>query len=281
MHLHLAVLGKKGKIRKALKATGLILKNPVLLNRVLSEPDIWQNYVRRNFSMEKGLPVIRLNQIYEKNSFDVGPITFLDGGSLPTDLALLKLLSTFYTDCKYFEIGTWRGESVANMARVASECYTLNMSADEMKKMGIRSKYIYLLGYFSKALDNVVHLSGNSMEFDFGGLDKKFDVIFIDGDHHYEQVRNDTEKVFKHLVHEDSVVVWHDYAHHPEMIRYEVMAGILDGTDSSKHKEIYHVAQTKCAVYLNREIQGKFLDPPEEPEEYYEIKLSRKPIPPR
>jgi len=164
------------------------------------------------------------------------------------------------------------------MARVASECYTLNMSANEMKRMGIHSKYIYLLGYFSKALDNVVHLTGNSMEFDFEGLNMKFDVIFIDGDHHYEHVRNDTEKVFRHLVHKDSVVVWHDYAHHPEKVRYEVLAGILDGTDDSLHSEIYHVAQTKCAVFIKKKIQGRFLDPPEEPEEYFEMKLNRKPI---
>ena len=144
----------------------MILRNPVLLNRVLSSPDIWAEYVVREYDRGKGLPVIRLNQIYEQDYHDVGPITFLDGGSLPTDLALLRLMASLNKDCKYFEIGTWRGESVANMARVAKECYTLNMSADEMRKMGVRSRYIYLMGYFSKALDNVVHLTGNSMDFE-------------------------------------------------------------------------------------------------------------------
>ena len=76
-------------------------------------------------------------------------------------------------------------------------------------------------------------------------------------------------------------MVWHDYTYHPEQIRYEVMAGILDGTDPSMHDEIYHVSQTKCAVYLKRKIQGKFLDPPVEPDEFFEIKLNRKSIPPK
>jgi predicted O-methyltransferase YrrM len=269
---------KKRKFRKACKAAGMILRNPVLLNRVMSSPDIWEEYVVREYDRGKGLPVIRLNQIHERDYHEVGPITFLDGGSLPTDLALLRLMASFYKDCKYFEIGTWRGESVANMARVASECYTLNLSADEMRKMGVRSRYIYMMGYFSRALDNVVHLTGNSMDFDFEGMNKRFDVIFIDGGHHYEEVRNDTEKVFRYLAHEDSIVVWHDYAYHPEKIRYEVMAGILDGTDPEIHDQIYHVSQTKCAVYMNKKLQGRFLDPPEEPEEYFEIKLNRKPI---
>ena len=102
-----------------MKATGLILRNPLLLNRVLSEPDVWREYVIGNYDREKGLPVIKMDQVFEGEVYDVGPITFLDGGSLPTDLALLRGLTSFYADCKYFEIGTWRGESVANMARVA------------------------------------------------------------------------------------------------------------------------------------------------------------------
>jgi len=278
-------VGKKhrhrGRFGKAFKAAGMIARNPVLLNRVLSAPDVWQEYVEKNYGHDKGLPVIRLDQIHDKDHHDVGPITFFDGGSLPTDLALLRLMASLYEECKYFEIGTWRGESVANMARVAKECYTLNLSADEMRRMGLRSRYIYNLGYFSRALDNVVHLSGNSMDFDFAALDMKFDVIFIDGDHHYEKVRNDTEKVFRHLVHEESVVVWHDYAHNPEEIRFEVLAGLLDGTNPTSHGEIYHVSQTKCAVYLKKKIQGRFLDPPEEPDEYFEIKMKKKPISPK
>ena len=265
-----------------MKATGLILKNPVLLNKVLSDPDVWQEYVRRKYKgMADGLPVIRMNQIVDTDSHDVGPLTFLDGGSLPTDLALLRLLCASYKDCRYFEIGTWRGESVANVARVARECYTLNLSEKEMSEKGIQPKYISQIGYFSKGLENVVQLSGNSLDFDFEGLNRKFDVIFIDGGHHYEHVRNDTEKAFRHLMHHDSVLVWHDYAHHPEKVRYEVLAGILDGTDKSIHGNIYHAAQTKCAVFLRKKIQGRKLDPPEEPEEYFEMKLIRKPISPK
>jgi predicted O-methyltransferase YrrM len=268
---------RKRKFGKAMKAARLILRNPYLLNNVLSEPDVWQEYVVREYGMEKGLPVINMNQLLGDQLHEVGPITFLDGGSLPTDLALLRGLASRFTDCRYFEIGTWRGESVANLAGVAKECYTLNLSAKELKAMGVRSKYIYLLGYFSRTLDNVVHLEGNSMTFDFGGLNKKFDLVFIDGDHHYEKVKNDTRKAFQHLAHEKSIVVWHDYGYHPEKVRFEVLAGILDGVQPSMIKDLYHVSQTKCALFINQEIKGRFLDPPEEPDEYYELKMkSRK-----
>ena len=57
---------RKRKFRKAMKATGLILKNPHLLNHVLSEPDVWKDYVVKNHEREKGLPVINLDQLVVK-----------------------------------------------------------------------------------------------------------------------------------------------------------------------------------------------------------------------
>jgi predicted O-methyltransferase YrrM len=271
---------RKRKFRKAMKATGMILKNPYLLNNILSEPDVWQDYVVRNYGMDKGLPVINMDQLIGNEIHEVGPITFLDGGSLPTDLALLRGLAAQFKDCSYFEIGTWRGESVANLAGVAKECYSLNLSVNEMKAMGVRNKYMYLMGYFSKNLDNVTHLQGNSMSFDFEGLNRKFDLIFIDGDHHYENVKNDTMKVFRHLAHDNSIIVWHDYGHHPEKVRFEVFAGILDGVGPEMRKDLYHVSQTKCAVYVKKELIGRLLDPPEEPDEYFELKLKTRKIKP-
>jgi len=263
------------KLRKALKAIGLILMKPVLLNKVLSEPDIWEDYMKSNYSLEYGLPLVDMEQVLGDNQYEVGPITFLDGGSLPTDMALLRGLGKTIKDCNYFEIGTWRGESAANMAQVASKCYTLNLSVDELRKMGVRNKYIYLLGYFSNSLDNVVHLHGHSKTFDFSSLDLKFDLIYIDGDHHYEQVKHDTEQVFKYLVHENSIVVWHDYATHPEKIRHEVFAGIMDGTPKEFHSYLYHVSQTKCAIYIKKRFETKKLDPPVEPDEYYKLTMNR------
>ena len=35
------------------------------------------------------------------------------------------------------------------------------------------------------------------------------------------------------------------------------------------------------AILLKKDLKGKFLDPPEEPEEFYEVKMNRKTIPPK
>ncbi len=264
------------KITKALKAIGLIIRRPVLLNRVLSEPDIWEKYVMSRYKLASGLPVISLEHITGSEEFSVAPVTFLDGGSLPTDLALLKGLAVSIKECVYFEIGTWRGESVACVSQAAKECFTLCLTDNEMERRGVDNKIIAMHGMFSNKLKNVTQLKGDSRAFDFSSLGRKFDLIFIDGDHHYDYVLQDTKNVLKHLVHENSIIVWHDYGNTPEDVRFEVLAAILDGTGKEFHSKIFHVGHTKCAVMTNRVLESKKPAFPVVPESYFEVNLKKK-----
>jgi predicted O-methyltransferase YrrM len=264
------------KISKTFRALRLVLRNPWLLNKVLEDDKYWKNKIIKSYGFKSGLPVIRAEELFGDFSETVDPFAFLDGGSLPTDLALLKKLARSIPHCSYFEIGTWRGESIANVASVAEICYTLNLSADEMKEMGLNQQYIDLHGHFSRNIPNIKHLEGNTLSFDFLSLKRKFDLIFIDGDHHFEMVKHDTEKVFSHLVHENSIIVWHDYARNPETIRYEVLAGILQGSPSTSHQHIFHIANTLCAVYLPGKTGGQELDVPVQPSGSFTIELSFK-----
>jgi hypothetical protein len=161
------------KISKTLAAVGQIIRNPWLLNKVLDDDKYWRNKVADEFGFPAGLPVLQADELFGDFNETVEPFAFLDGGSLPTDLALLKKLARRFPGCSYFEIGTWRGESVANVASVAGPCFTLNLSASEMKQMGLNKEYIDLHGFFSKALNNVTHLEGNSLTYDFQGLNRK------------------------------------------------------------------------------------------------------------
>ncbi len=263
------------KIVKAFRATGHIIRNPWLLNRVLQEPDIWKQRVIKHSGFPKGLPVISPDQLFgEEAGGELNIFTFLDGGSLVTDIVLLKKLAAGFKNCSYFEIGTWRGESVANVSEVAQECFTLNLSDAELRAMNVSEEYIRLQGYFSEQLQNVVHLKGNSSDYDFGSLGRKFDLIFIDGDHHYDFVKKDTQEIFRHLVHPGSVVVWHDYGLTPEEVRFEVLAGILDGTPKELHPYLYHVANTKSAVLIRKKFPSTQLSEPVTPGFHYKVKIS-------
>lgn len=267
-----------GKIGKACKALWWIARKPVLLNRVLTDEDSWQKQVDKKHYLPTGLPVIEMDQLIESPSGVVGPMTFLDGGSLPTDMLLLAGLAEKMKDCRYFEIGTWRGESVSTVASRAKSCHTLCLTDQEMRKLGMHERTLNSHRLFSKDLKNVVQLRGDSRSFDYEGLDQKFDLVFIDGDHHYDFIKNDTEKVFRHLVHQKSVVVWHDYGFHPDQVRFEVMAAILDGVGPVRASRVYHVAHTKSAIFTGKEYPSKPADFPVVPEEYYELQVTRKKI---
>ncbi len=261
------------KLNKTVRAIIEIIKNPWLLNHVLSDDTVWEKYLFRKHNLKNGLPVVPIDTIIPGFDETLDCVAFLEGSSMPTDIALLKSLCKKFTECSYFEIGTWRGESVINVADNCKECYTLNLSAEEIISSGLGEQYARLHGFFSKNKKNIIHLTGNSLTYNFEAPGKKFDVIFIDGEHHYKYVKNDTQKIFEHLVHEHSIVIWHDYAYNPEKIRPEVLAAILDGIPPAFRKNLYHVSNTMCAVFIRQDFPTFILESPATPERIFKVRV--------
>ncbi len=260
------------KLHKLIQAIRQIIKQPALLNLVLDADGPRKENVIRKYKLHQGLAQVKLETLFGSSlEENIQPFAFLDGGSLPTDLLLLKQCARQFYDCKYFEIGTWRGESVANVADTGASCHTLCLSDEEMRTLGCDDAYIQLHGHFSKHLPNVQQWRGNSITFDYSQLPSPFDLVFIDGDHHYASVKSDTEQVFKHLLHDKSIVVWHDYGHEPDSVRWEVFEGILDGTPAEKRKYLYHVANTKCAIYWPKAFKTQKLQSPSTPQTDFKL----------
>ena len=266
------------KLLKAIKAIISAIKNPWLLNNILSDDLVWKEYLNKKYKTTINLPVIEIDELIPNFSETI-ELAFLDGSSLPTDIALLKSLCKKFDSCKYFEIGTWRGESVMNVAEVCDKCYTLDLPEGNLLQKKIDEKEIALHAFFSKGKENITQLYKNTLAYDFSDLREKFDVIFIDGDHHYEYVKNDTEKVFKNLIHDKTIVVWHDYAHSPETIRYEVLAGIVDGLPGDFRNNLYHVSNTLCAIFIREKIKSKMLQTPVKPNKKFRINIESKKFP--
>ncbi|MCB9202079.1 MAG: class I SAM-dependent methyltransferase [Flavobacteriales bacterium] len=261
------------KLKKSIKGLLEIIKNPWLLNNVLNDDTVWNRHLEEKYTIKNGFPVVDINQVCPNFNETINCFSFLGGGSLPTDIALLKSLARNFENCSYFEIGTWRGESVVNVADVAKECYTLNLSKEEILSLGFDEKYADLHAFFSKNRDNITHLTGNSLTYDFKKLNKKFDLIFIDGNHHYEFVKNDTKKVFEHLMHENSIVVWHDYAENPEKLRPEVIAGIIDGIPTKHRKNLYCVSNTLCAIFIQKKLPSYTFETPTTPNKIFKVTI--------
>lgn len=264
------------KLQKVFRLAAILVRRPRQIMRVLDENTQWKKYVLRKWKKE-AFPVIEIRELFRgisKEPIRVHPYTFLEGGSMLTDLAVLRLFARRIPECRYFEIGTWRGESAANVAEEGAECHTLNISKEEMLRHGYDDAAASQVGVLiSKQLNITLHRA-NSASFDFASLGGKFDLIFIDGDHHYEAVARDTKNIIHHLCHPGSIVCWHDYAYHPEAIRHEVMAGILEGVPESLHAQLYHISNTKLAVMLPEEMDGKEFSSPAQVESIFSVEIN-------
>jgi predicted O-methyltransferase YrrM len=233
-----------------------------------------KDYVLNKYGLKDGLPCIDVLDLLPGLNEKVDRYSYLHGTSLPIDIAILKGLAGTFKDCAYLEIGTWRGESIANVAAVAKECVSVSLSDDEMRAIGWGDKFIRMQRFFSKDFSNIQYITQNSRTFDFNSLGKKFDLIFIDGDHTYEGVRIDTQTAFKLLKDENSIIIWHDYAASVEMINWMVFAGMLDGTPKDQRSKLYHVSNSLCGIYTNKKFKISKLDYPTFPNKSFSLQLS-------
>jgi predicted O-methyltransferase YrrM len=266
------------KFKKLIEGSKNLIRKPHLINLVLEDQEVNKKKLLEKYDYPNGLPRIDLSSLTNKTNFTVDPYTFLEGGSLPTDYMLLCILADKIKDCTYFEIGTWRGESAANVSRYANEVFTLNLSDEEMRRKNLDEDYIKLHGFFSKDNSKINHLFGNSFEFDFGAWKSRCDLIFIDGDHHYQAVKKDTESCLSLMKNDESIIVWHDYGLSTETTRWEVLRGILDGLPKEKHRYLYAVNNTLCAIYYPFEIDGSQSKFPQHPKFNFQVNLNIKKI---
>ena len=214
-----------------------------------------KNIVVKKHNLPNGVKTIDLLELFPNFEEQISSYSFLEGTSLITDISILKKLAQRFPDCNYIEFGSWRGESIVNVASSTKNCTSLSFSNEEMKAFNLPPEVINCSRVFLKDIKNITHIEHNTQTYDFKNLEGKFDLIFVDADHHYEGVKIDTQNAFKLLKNENSIIVWHDYGKSTENINWQVAAGILDGAPSDEHrKKIYRISNSICAIYCN----GKF-----------------------
>lgn len=234
--------------------------------------------ISQKYKLKRGLPFVDMLDLFPNfKEVKISRYSFLNGTSSPSDLMLLKLFAKNIKDCNYLEIGSMRGESLAAISDATKKCTSISLSADELRTMGHSEEYIKMQRCFSKGLNNVLHIQHNSHTFDYSKFREKFDLIFIDGDHHYESVKIDTKNAFNLLKDENSIIVWHDCGKNAETPDWTVLAGVLDGCPPEKRKNLYRVTNTMCAIYYPKKIKSKFLNFPQTPTKEFTIKISAKP----
>lgn len=263
------------KLTRAFKAFSMITKQPSLLNLILDYEENFKKEVVARYNLPAGLKRIHFDE-FLKELNTIEPFTFLEGGSLPTDYLLLSALSKKLESPTCFEIGTWRGESALNMARFAKHVYTLNLGKQELEEMNFSAAYADMQGSMCKGKESITQLWGNSFSFDFSEYKNRCDLVFVDGDHHYKSVVNDTRIAFDLIRDADkSVIVWHDYGNGTETTRWEVLLGILDGTPPEKRKHLYAVNNTLCAVYYPFPVESFIAEFPQAPKNIFKVTIEK------
>lgn len=265
------------RIRAIYKILRKLFVYPSSIFQVLKDEAEYENYLNKKYKRTL-FPTTDITQFLQENKATVDNYTFLDGSSLITDLALLRSLASSFNECVYLEIGTWRGESILNVAACAKQCISVNLSPEEIITRGLPEKYAKLHGCLLNNEENIKTIYADSTKFDFNSLNQKFDLIFIDGDHSYEGVKSDTQKVFPLLKNENSVIVWHDYGYNPEKPRHSVIAGILDGLPVEEQNNLYHVSNTLCAIYTKKKLKSSVQDLSVVPNKTFKINLQAVPF---
>ena len=107
---------------------------------------------------------------------------------------------------------------------------------------------------------------GDSKEFNFKSIKESIDLYFIDADHSYTGVYNDTKNVFDSKK-EDSFVIWHDF----KVTSWKycgIAAPAVKEVLGEKFKNVYLVdnRQNMCGIYIPEKYQSDF--------EYHEIYYS-------
>lgn len=264
----------KRKFRHICQIVQTLMINPQLIGCILKDEEVIRKRIIRKYGCEQGLPTLDISELISNPLEIVYPVSFLSDGSTPMDYLLLNSLAKKYKHCRYLEIGTWRGESIANVAQFAEECYSISLSKEDLIKRGFSEKMVKSMRLFSENLKNVVHTGADSITFDFESLNKKFDIIFIDGDHSEDAIMSDTRNAFKLLKDENSVIIWHDYGYTPERIRWETLAGIMEGCPPHLRNNIYHVSNTLCAIFIRGKFNSEIRDFPEIPNKIFKLNIS-------
>jgi predicted O-methyltransferase YrrM len=179
-------------------------------------------------------------------------------GQLPlTESVVLASICKYLKPRRIFEIGTYRGASTLTMAMntpADTEILTLDLdpaqrgAAKYGLEMGDITGMPFTVGCLYRGTDSeakIRQLYGDSALFDFAPFYRTADLVFIDGNHAYENVKSDSNNAFR-IVRKGGVVIWDDY--HPEcgpgVMRYL--------SKLNNPKGVFQIVGTRFALYMEK-----------------------------
>ncbi|WP_173068550.1 glycosyltransferase [Sulfurimicrobium lacus] len=213
---------------------------------------------RKVVEFVRNLEDSRIREVYvqelfpgiEKESVPIGVINELTGHANKTDMLYVSAVAKHIGAKKMFEFGTYMGRTTFHLAHnnPDGQVFTLNLPPER------DPRYAPYMGVLFKGREEekrITQIHSDSREFDTAPYRQQFDFVFVDGDHSYDLVKNDTQKAFE-LIKQGGVIMWHDYAPKSDglvrffkeftqdrplfRIRSTCLLVYIDGVDVMNHK---------------------------------------------
>jgi len=190
-----------------------------------------------------------------KRAFDRDAYAPLQNSMDLQEIFILCSILKFVNARNILEIGTFDGNATLNLAVNSSpdaKITTIDLPSDWQGDFALEIPEVYknvtdrgIVGRQYRKYDEyakkITQIYEDSAKLDWNRIPSPFDLIFIDGCHHYNYVLRDTENALKHL-RDRGVIVWHDYG----MIKD--VSKVVD--DLSKSMSVYAIRGTRLAICL-------------------------------
>ncbi len=160
----------------------------------------------------------------------------------PLEAMSLALLTKGVKARTAFEFGTYKGVSTTQLAanlQPDGTLYTLDLPEESEQATKLRilkdaeRQIAAETGKGSlipaELRSKVEFLRMDSADFDPMPFSERMDVVFVDGAHSFDYVRNDSEKGWS-MVRPGGILIWHDcLPNHPDVVRYILNCGYATG----------------------------------------------------
>ena len=198
------------------------------------------------------------NQPLQKLILNFVPDTY--GDVSWQELVTISSLVAHYKPLRIFEIGTFMGKTTYHLAANSpdqAQVFTLDLPQENFEQTVAQNPYDMNLlhegkrhevGYYFKNTpfqSKITQILCDSKSFDETPYAHSIDMIFVDADHTYPSVINDTQKALRMLRNDESgkVILWHDLRQ-----RSDVERGILELCDRDK---VRHIEGTMLGIYVS------------------------------
>lgn len=211
----------KRVVRNVLNGLGYDVRRLEMVPSVsVEDPEVEREVVTR----ELLLPEIPVSDVMNGTT----AINILEPQQLNGNVTLLEMLilNTLVANSKprvVFEIGTFDGRTTLNLAANAgpkARTFTLDLPLDELSLTEYALdpsdvQYVTAEGTGQRFKNTswasqITQLFGDSAKLDFSPYFGTASIVFIDGSHSYDYVKNDSHVALR-LLKRPGVIVWHDY----------------------------------------------------------------------